>query len=307
MIPFPRRILLGALAAMLIAAAPAPKQKPVPQTLFPTADAAVAALIAATEANDTSALAAILGPGSEKLISSGDAVADQNGRERFAAAFNAKHSLVQNDKGETILVIGENDYPTPIPLVQKNGQWRFDSAEGAQQVIDRRIGKNEIGAIRVLLAFVEAQKEFFAKNGAYAQHLVSHEGEQDGLYWEATNGAPDSPLAALAAQADEEGYPVEITKGRHIPYQGYNFRILKMQGRYAPGGAENYIVNGKMTGGFALIGWPASYGASGIMTFQVSQDGIVFQKDLGPHTEEIARKMTAFDPDLSWARIDITN
>jgi hypothetical protein len=302
MIRFTRRILAGALAIALIAAAPAPKQ-----ILYPSADAAVAALIEASQANDVKKLAAILGPGSDKLINSGDPVADQNARDRFVASFTAKHALVKNDRGETILVIGENDYPTPIPLVEKNGQWRFDSAEGAQEIIDRRIGKNEIGAIRVLLAFVEAQKEFFAKTGAYAQHLVSHEGAQDGLYWEAVNGAPDSPLAALAAQADEEGYPVEITKGKRIPYQGYYFRILKAQGRYAPGGAQSYIVNGKMTGGFALVAWPASYGASGVMTFQVSQDGIAFQKDLGARTDEIAGKMTAFDPDLSWARIDITN
>jgi hypothetical protein len=303
MIRIGRRILVGIFATALLAAAPAPKQ-----LAFPTPDAAVTAFVDAMNANDPARIVAVLGPGTDKLVNSGDEYADHAARERFVASFTAKHELVKNPDGTTTLTIGENDYPVPFPLVEKAGQWRFDSAAGAQEVIDRRVGRNEIAAIRVLLAFAEAQKEYFAKNNTYAQHLVSQEGEQDGLYWQSENGAPDSPLAALAAEAEEQGYPVEITKGRRIPYQGYYYRILKTQGRHAPGGKKDYVAaDGKMTGGFALLAWPATYGASGVMTFEVNQDGIAFQKDLGPRTAELGPKITAFDPDLTWARIDIVD
>ena len=190
--------------------------------------------------------------------------------------------------------------------------WRFDTEAGAQEVINRRIGRNEIGAIRTCLAYVDAQQDYFelfkqvTGQGAYAQRLVSTPGNYDGLYWPPAEGIPNSPLEPLVSRAIEEGYPGETVGGKPTPYYGYLYRILTAQGPNAPEGAMNYIQNGKMTRGFALLAWPASYGNSGVMTFQVNQDGIVFQKDLGPETAKRASEIMRFDPDFSWARVDIT-
>ena len=209
-----------------------------------------------------------------------------------------------------VLDVGKDDWPLPIPVVRQAGVWHFDTAAGAQEIIDRRIGRNEIDAIRVSLFYADAQKDYFDRikqtsgAGEYAQHLVSTPNKHDGLYWPAAVGELESPLAPLIKQAIDEGYPSEIVSG--IPYQGYYFRILKGQGENAPGGAKDYLVKGKMTGGFALLAWPATYGISGIMTFLIDQDGVVFQKDLGEHTAASAGTITRFDPDISWARVDVT-
>jgi Protein of unknown function (DUF2950) len=209
------------------------------------------------------------------------------------------------------LIVGENNWPLPIPIVARNGRWMFDTQAGADEIVDRRIGRNELAAIRTCLAFVDAQHDYFERmrqktgTGVYADRLASTRGRQDGLYWPEESGVPESPLGPLVETAQAEGYPGVTAGGRRIPYQGYYFRILFAQGPNAPGGASDYRQAGRMTGGFALIAWPASYGASGIMTFLVNQDGTVFQKDLGHDTDRIAARIQRFDPDLSWALVDV--
>jgi hypothetical protein len=289
-------------------AAPPPSQRS-----FTTAEEAASALAAAARAHDMAALLALFGPGSDKLLSSGDKYADQEQQRRFAAAFDEKHALVHQAAGHMELDVGADGWPLPIPLAVTDGRWRFDTQAGAQETINRRIGRNELAAIRVSLAYVDAQEDFFARTkqatgtGAYAQHLVSTPGHRDGLYWPVTGGESESPLGGLIAVAAEQGYPGEIVGGKPDPYQGYFFRILKAQGPNAQDGERNYVQSGHMTGGFALIAWPASYGSSGIMCFVVNQDGTVFQKDLGPDTPQRVARITRFDPDVTWASIDVTD
>jgi hypothetical protein len=282
------------------------------QQSFQTADAAVDAFVKAAKANDKVALAAILGPGSQSLLSSGDPVVDDRTRYSFLEKYDTKHALVPAGDNRMVLDIGPDDWPLPIPLVQSGGSWRFDSRQGAQEVVDRRIGRDEIAAIRTALTYVDAQADYFDRTkrglgtGFYAQRLVSTPGHYDGLYWPTAEGEPESPLGALVKQAEGEGYPDDLVPGKPTPYQGYYYRILKAQGDNAEGGAKNYVVDGKMAGGFALIAWPVIYGASGITTFVVNQDGVVFQKDLGPNTARLAGAMTRFDPDIDWARVSVT-
>jgi hypothetical protein len=311
-----RRQLLAIAVALFAAAAGAVGQaQTVPADAragFATADEAVAALIAALAANDTAALRRILGPGSENLINSGDRYADQRRRELFLAAYAEQHKLVPSGDDRMVLDVGKNDWSMPIPVVKQGALWHFDTTAGAQEIINRLIGRDELAAIRVALFYVDAQKDYFERmkqaggTGEYAQRLISTPNKHDGLYWPAAAGELESPLAPLIGQAIEEGYPGEIDAGKPIPYQGYYFRIIKGQGENAPGGAKGYIVGGKMTGGFALVAWPASYGVSGIMTFLVDQDGVVFPKDLGERTAALANAMSRFDPDISWARVDVT-
>ncbi len=294
----------AALISGVYAAAPV-------QRTYPSADDAAAALVQAARTADTAALRAILGSGSENLINSGDRIADQQALKRFVEAYDQKHALVAEGPARMVLDVGPNDWPLPIPIVQQGTSWRFDSQEGAQEIIDRRIGRNELAAIRVALTYVDAQRDYFERmkqatgTGFYAQRLVSTPGRHDGLFWPAAGDEPESPFGPLVAQAQNEGYPGEMVAGKPRPYQGYYFRILKAQGSDAPGGAKDYVQAGRMTGGFALIAWPASFGASGIMTFQVNQDGVVYQKDLGPETASLEAAILRFDPDLSWARVDL--
>jgi hypothetical protein len=299
----------GSVAAP--AAAPQISASPTGQT-FGTAEEATAALVDALRSDKPAALQSVLGPGSEKLLSSGDTYSDAAERQKFLAAYDDNHKLVPAEPDHMIIQVGRDDWPFPIPLVQADGRWHFDSQAGAEELVNRRIGRNEIAAIRTALAYVDAQKAFFALTGQnghaeYAQRLASSRGKHDGLYWPAAEGEAESPLGPLMAQAQEEGYPGERVSGKPLSYQGYYFRILTGQGTSAAEGARNYISSGRMTHGFALIAWPASYGASGIMTFIVNQDGIVFQKDLGPNTSTSAAATKLFDPDLTWARIDIVN
>jgi hypothetical protein len=300
------------LDAIAGSAAPPPIAAPATGQTFATAEQAVTALVDALQGNKREAIQAVLGPGSEKLVNSGDKYSDAAERQRFLAAYEAQHKLVTATPGQMVVQVGNDDWPFPIPLVQADGRWHFDSIAGAQELIDRRIGRNEIAAIRTALAYVDAQKAFFAftgqnGQGQYAQRLVSAPGKHDGLYWPANEGEAASPLAPLMAQALEEGYPGERVSGKPVPYHGYYFRILTGQGASAAEGARDYLSGGRMTNGFGLIAWPASYGASGIMSFIVNQDGIVFQKDLGPDTAAVAARTKLFNPDLSWARIDIAN
>jgi hypothetical protein len=306
-------LLMAFLAAGPAIAASAAKGLPVRQQSFASADDAVAALIAAVGADTPAALIAVLGPSAEKLVSSGDPNADAIARKHFLDNYAAQHKLVADGPGRMVLQVGTDDWPLPLPIVQADGRWHFDSAAGAQEIVDRRIGRNEIDAIRVSLAYVDAQQDYFARAkaaggpGEYAQHLVSTPGQEDGLYWPQGDGEPESPLGPLVRQAVDEGYPGELVAGRPVPYDGYYFRILKEQGPDAAGGAKHFVVAGHMTDGFALVAWPATYRASGIMTFIVNQDGVVFQKDLGPETAAAAAAMRRFDPDLSWARVDIVD
>jgi hypothetical protein len=281
---------------------------------FDTADAAAEALFKANQAGDVAALRAIFGPDGDKLAVSGDPVADSAVRKRFVDAYTASHTLTPAGDGRMVLVIGPNAWPMPIPLEQVDGRWRFDVSLGAQDIIDRRIGRNELMTIRTLLAVVAAQKDYFDRlqrgtgAGAYAQRVLSTPGEQDGLYWDAATGEASSPLGPLIEQVENEGYPGATgAKGRPTPYQGYFYHMLKAQGPNAPGGAKDYVRNGRMTEGFAFVAWPAGYGSSGIVTFLVDQDGTVFQKDLGSDSAKIAGAMTRFDPDFTWTRVDITD
>jgi hypothetical protein len=304
-------VALGAAAPATTRASSQPESaEPTQATRFATPEEAVRALVAAARADSVSAMHDVLGPGSTALLYSGDPVADDLAREKFVAAYDAEHALAPDALGHMVLTVGDNRWPLPIPIVEDGGQWHFDSVLAAQDLVDRRIGRNEIAAIRTALAYVDAQKLYFDMmrpegTAAYAQRLASTPGLHDGLYWPVTAGQPGSPLGPLIDQAVEEGYPGANLSGKPVPYQGYYFRILTSQGESAPGGALNYLVDGRMTKGFALIAWPATYGASGIMTFEVNQDDVVFQKDLRPETATIVPRIRVFDPDLSWARVDI--
>jgi hypothetical protein len=282
------------------------------QESFVSPNDAVTALVKALQVDNKNSLREILGPGSKKLVSSGDKVADATVVKKFIDEYTASHTLTQQPDGSMVLTIGADAWPLPIPLVQANGRWHFDSTTGAQEIVDRRIGRNELMTIQTLLAAVDAEEDYFARvkagsgTGAYAERMISSPGTENGLYWDVADGTSPSPLGPLIAQAQNEGYPgATVKNGMQTPYHGYFFHILKAQGPDAPGGAKDYIQNGLMTNGFAIIAWPAGYGTSGIMTFVVDQDGIVFQKDLGEDTTRIAANMKLFNPDFSWARIDI--
>jgi hypothetical protein len=258
-------------------------------------------------------LRAMLGSDADRVLDSGDKYADQELQGRFVALYDEKHAIDQKTPGRAELDVGPDDWPMPIPLVQSDGRWTFDTKAGAQTIVDRRIGRNELAAIRTLLATVDAQHDYFdlakqAKgSGEYATRFLSTPGRRDGLYWPVAEGESESPLGPLISTAQDAGYPGELVGGKPIPYEGYFFRILKAQGPNANGGAKSYIQSGRMTGGFALIAWPAVFESSGIMTFVVGPDGDVYQKDLGPETAHMAAKITTFDPDLSWARVSVTN
>jgi hypothetical protein len=275
------------------------------QKTFETARQAVDALIAATRNNDINALNQILGADASTLISSGDETQDKNDRAHFVEMYDAHHRLVPTGTGKMTLVAGKNEWPLPIPLVKGNGTWRFDSADGAKELLYRRIGSDELAAIKVCQALRQAQLDY-AKTGhdgndpgIYARRFRSQPGTQNGLYWPVAEGEPASPAGPLVADADADGYE----QGTRHPYHGYYFRILKAQGPHAPSGGKDYIVDGKMTGGFAILAYPAEYGASGVMTFLVSRRGTVFQKDLGDSTTQTAKAITTFDPDSSWTRL----
>jgi Protein of unknown function (DUF2950) len=275
------------------------------QRTFHTAQQAAEALVAANRDNDVGALQQILGPDAATLISSGDDAQDRNDRAHFVALYEAHHRLAAAGKDEMTLLVGENEWPLPIPLEKSAGAWKFDSADGAKELLYRRIGANELAAIRVCHALRQAQLDYAATGhdgnppGAYAQRFRSKPGMQNGLYWPAAEGEPESPAGPFVADAEAEGYEY----GKRHPYHGYYFRILKAQGPSAHGGAKDYVVDERMTGGFAILAYPAEYGASGVMTFLVSRRGTVFQKDLGDSTAEAAAAITTFDPDSSWTRL----
>ncbi|HYA37225.1 MAG TPA: DUF2950 domain-containing protein [Candidatus Methylomirabilis sp.] len=297
--------VLAVVAVFALPAAPLPASGAA-QRQFDSPEHAVDALIAAVRSGRTADLLAIFGPRGKSLVESGDAVADKNGRARFVASYDEGHSLTTPSDGKITLVLGKDHWPFPIPLVKAGKVWHFDTAAGAEEILNRRIGRNELSAIEVCRAYVDAQREYSSKDRnndgfrEYAQHFASHPNQHDGLYWPTKSGEEPSPMGALVARARDEGYESAGTRTKREPYHGYYYRILKRQGSHALGGAHDYIADDHMIGGFALVAFPAQYGASGVMTFIVNQDGVVYQKNLGPDTERIAREMKAYDPDPSW-------
>jgi hypothetical protein len=275
------------------------------QRFFETPEAAAQALVDAVLAEDTDVVRAVLGPGSGEL-SSGDPVADRTDREAFVEAAVESAAIEQEDgvDDRAVLVIGD-DWPFPIPLVKVAEGWHFDMEDGLEEIYRRRIGNNELYAISVASAYGEAQEEYASvdRNGdgvrEFAQRLASSEGQRDGLYWPVKDGEPESPMGPLVADAVAEGY-AKSDDGEPVPYHGYFYRMLPGQGASAPGGAESYVVDGRMTGGYALLAYPAEYGNSGIMSFMINQQGMVFEKDLGEDTESLARAMEVYDPDTTW-------
>jgi len=292
-------ILLAGTSPVLYAAQSA-------QQSFPSPDEAVKALVVAVRANDVKALLSILGPESRALISSGDEAADRTGRDKFLKAFNVANTFQQESADEMTLCVGADSWPMPIPIVKKGSLWMFDVRKGKQEILNRRIGRNELHVIDILNAYVDAQHEYATKDCGrsgkveFAQRIISSKGKHDGLFWEAKDGEQESPLGPLVAQAAKEGYANPNLQ----PFHGYYFKILKGQGKHAHGGAYNYVIKGRMILGFAIISYPAEYGNSGVMTFMVNQEGVIFQKNLGRNTKRLAEAMKIFDPDKTWSKAE---
>jgi hypothetical protein len=304
-----RGLLWGAAACLFFGlvsgVTPARAQEPGQQT-FASPDAASQALFAAAQKKDEAAMLTILGKEGQKVIKSGDPAEDEAMRANFVAKYQVMHRLVEEPDATTTLYIGAENWPTPIPLVNRAGKWYFDTEAAKKEILFRRIGQNELSAIRVCQELVLSQKEFAAKNnGEYAAKFVADAGKQNGLYWPATGSDAGSPIGPLVANAGSEGGVVRDNNTGAEPFRGYYFRILDRQGKKATGGAMNYIADGKMTKGFAFVAYPAVYRDSGVMTFLVSQDGVVYEKDLGKGTVEKAKSMKIFDPDTTWIRSEI--
>lgn len=296
------RHLGTSISALLIAGTLTPASA---QEHFKSPDDAVAALVKAVRSEDTRDMISVLGRDGREIVFSGDDVADAKTRSAFLIAYDLRHQIVK-DGSKAVLQVGPNDWSLPIPIVENGGSWQFDTAKGREEILYRRIGRNELAAIRVSLAYVDAQNDYASMNPehatipGYAQHIISSYGKKDGLYWPTSANEQRSPLGQAAALATIEGYRPGDTP---TPYHGYYYKILTSQGASAPGGAANYVVDGNMIGGFALVAYPADYGNSGVMTFLVNHAGTVFQKDLGSSTASIASRMTAFNPDHTWKKV----
>jgi len=300
--------VIGITTAMA-AEVPSGAKQQVQGKAFTSPEEAVKALVDACKRNDTQALLAIVGPEGKEIVSSGDDVADKAQRARFVENYEAKNQLEQKTPETTILCVGKEDLPIPVPIVKKGEKWYFDAAAGKEEILNRRIGRNELSVIESMHAYVDAQREYATRKdcggdalAGYAQKFKSDEGKKNGLYWPAKEGEEISPLGPLVAQAIKEGY--QKKKDAPTPYHGYYYKIIKAQGKNAPGGKYDYVVNGKMVLGFALVAWPADYGNSGIMTFIVNQDNLVYQKDLGPDTAKIAGALVKYDPDKNWKKAE---
>jgi len=293
------------------AAAAAPKAaapKAAAQRTFAAPEEAVKALVEAVRAGKVEDMVAVIGPKSRSWLFTGDSVADAADWKKFLAGYDAKNRLAKAGDAKAVLFIGD-DWPFPAPLVAKAGKWSFDADAGREEVTNRRVGRNELDTIQTLLAIVDAQREYAASdadgNGLhdYAMRFRSSPGKKDGLYWETKAGEPPSPMGPLAAKAVSEGYGAKLKSGKPIAYHGYYFRILTAQGKDAAGGAYDYRVGGKLFGGFAIVAWPATYGNSGVKTFLLNHDGVVYEKDLGSATATQAGGMKLFNPDKSWAKV----
>lgn len=281
-----------------------------PIKTFATPEAAARALVDAAKKGDQSELLAILGPSLNDWIQSGDPVADRNAREKFVADYEQKEAVETTSPGTATLIIGDDDFPFPIPIVKTGDNWSFDPEKGKQEIIDRRVGQNELDTIQALLAIADAQNDYVELNPLgkrapeYARRFISSPDKHDGLYWPSTDAAHQSPLGELAAKAASVGYQPSSEGGETSknPFHGYYFRMLTAQGPDAPGGAYSYVVNGRMVGGFAVIAWPAKYGASGYKTFMINQDQTVYEADLGPNTATKVQEIKTFDPDEDWKK-----
>jgi hypothetical protein len=289
------------IATVVLAACTSVAEKPMAQKRYVGPAHAMLALVAAAQANDDAELLAILGPGAEDLIDSGDPVADRNGRARFSRAYEQRHSLTLEGDSRAVLHVGSKDYPFPIPIVREGNAWHFDTRAGMDEILNRRIGRNELHTIGVMQAYVAAQREYAAIPGnswpEFAQKFTSSP------YWPAQPGEAESPFGPLIARASRERYSGGLDQNPAEPFHGYYFKILKAQGSHADGGAFDYVADGKMILGFALVAYPAKYGASGIMTFIVNQEGVIYEKNLGEETPRAA-DMTVFDPDSSWRKYE---
>lgn len=296
-------LVLGMQAAAAVAAEA--------QRHFPAVGAAMDAIAAAAAAADMAALGAILGPDSEDLYSSGDPVADRNALQQFVDAMKARTVIEYESPERVTFSVGDDEWPAPTPLVKDAQGWRFDGAAGKDEIVNRRIGRNELYAIEVMRDLVEAQQDYAAadptRSGVrqFAQRMVSTKGQKDGLYWPSGANEGTSPLGELVAAAVKEGYG-GADPSKLVPFHGYYYRMLRTQGKSAPGGAKSYVADGKLTGGFAFLAWPADYGNAGIKSFLVNQQGIVFEKDLGADTEKVAAGITEYDPDDSWDAVEET-
>jgi hypothetical protein len=279
----------------------------IPQMDFESPEAAARALVAAAQSADSRALLEVLGEQAEPLVSSGDPVQDENSRARFLRAYASAYVLETDATGTTTLEVGEDEWPFPFPIVERAGRYRFDSVAGVDEVINRRVGANELSAIQSCLAFVDAQREYYVRNPErdallhFAQKLASSDERKDGLSWQTSGDEPPSPLGEAFARARSEGYFKEGVSNA-APYHGYVYRLLRSQGPHAAGGAYDYMVRDKMLGGFALLAFPVEYGISGVMTFIVNHDGVVYSKDLGRMTATAVQLIESFDPGPGWQR-----
>jgi hypothetical protein len=273
------------------------------QKTFSSAEDACHALVTATQNNDEKAMLDVLGRDGKQIVSSGDEAEDSENRANFVKKYQEMHRLVKEPDGTTILYIGAENWPTPIPLMNKGNSWYFDTEAGKKEILYRRIGRNEMSTIHICQELVAAEKEYSSAHNEYAQRILSDNGQQNGLYWKAGAGEPQSPVGPLVAAAVTESH----TKNQDsvpTPYRGYYFRALTRQGKNAAGGAKNYIVSDKMKDGFAFVAYPAEYRSSGVMTFLVSADGVVYEKDLGKKTDAHARDMKEYNPDSSWQKTE---
>ena len=301
---------LGIVFALALISFGSYQQADAQQKTFKSPEEAVKSLMEAARANNTKEVLAIFGPTWNEIISKVDKVQDKAAKDRFIKAYDEMNKLEKETDSKVTLVVGKEEWPFPIPIVKVGESWRFDTKAGKEELINRRIGRNELNTIQTCLAYVDAQREYAMKDQdgdgllAYAQKVWSTKGKKDGLYWEAKEGEEQSPLGPGAARAVAEGYTPRKPGDKPLPFHGYYYKILKAQGKNAPGGAYNYVVKGKMIGGFALVAYPAEYGSSGIMTFIVNHDGVVYQQNLGSETAKIASAMKAYDPDETWKKAE---
>jgi len=302
-------IVLSLVAAVVFSFVSCASTQSFKQRAFANPEEAVDALIRAVESENKEEMLAVLGPGSDELVSSGDDVADKSGRALFIQAFK-EGNRIDKKEDSAVLYVGEDDWPLPIPIVKKHNQWQFDTEAGKDEILSRRIGRNELDVIEVVRAYVDAQRDYARKDrdddgvAEYAQKFWSDEGQRNGLYWEIDSGEEPSPLGPLAANAAKEGYQRQAAGEEPQPYHGYLYRIITGQGKNAPGGEFDYIVNGNMLFGFGLVAYPAEYGASGIMTFIANHQGVVYEKDLMEGTNKAAARMTKYDPDSTWIAVE---
>ena len=294
---------LAVVAILLTACFPARSMaQQTGQKTFSSPEDASNALVTAAQNNDEKTMLDILGPDGKQIVSSGDDAEDAESRANFVERYQQMHRLVKEPDGNTILYIGAENWPTPIPLVNNSSSWYFDTESGKKEILYRRIGRNEISTIAVCQELVAAQKEYYsAQRNEYAQDIFSDEGQHNGLYWKTAEGEPQSPIGPLVASAFAAG---KSPDGSPAPYRGYYYRMLTRQGKNGPGGAKSYIANGKMAEGFAFVAYPAEYRSSGVMTFIVNEDGVVFQKDLGKKTDTLAKHMKEYNPNSSWQKAE---